>query len=314
MPSLDIDTSWDKILQGESVEELERILPGYLTRCRWFGGKSQVIKNVRVTEAIPIPQADAQAYVVLLQVDYAAGSGETYALPLAFVAGQRAAELQRWVRHAVLARLNVKKGRQRTTRGVLYDASQDPGFSETLLAAIAKRRSFKGSSGDLNALSTRAFKKQRGSEETPLSASPLNAEQSNTSILYDKTFVLKLFRRPVAGVNPDFEIGRFLTERTRFRQIAPVAGALEYQARRQPPMTLGILHGFVSNEGDAWRYTLDAVRAFSERALANPVRAEEIHDSAGITSRTGRQEAARPGQRTVRHLSGSGTTAGAPDG
>ena len=80
--------------------------------------------------------------------------------------------------------------------------------------------------------------------------------------------MLKLLRKVEEGVNLDLEIGRFLTEKTAFVYNPPVAGALEYRRNRQEPATLGILHGFVPNQGDAWKYTLDVVSHFYETALA----------------------------------------------
>jgi maltose alpha-D-glucosyltransferase/alpha-amylase len=95
----------------------------------------------------------------------------------------------------------------------------------------------------------------------------LAAEQSNSSVRYGDRLMLKLFRRPGEGVNPDLELGRVLTER-KFANTPPVAGALEYQRARGEPITIATLHGFVPNEGDAWSYTLEEVRRFFERALA----------------------------------------------
>ena len=51
-----------------------------------------------------------------------------------------------------------------------------------------------------------------------------SAEQSNTSILYGKELILKLFRRLQPGENPDVEIGRFLTEVAKFQRIPPFSG------------------------------------------------------------------------------------------
>jgi maltose alpha-D-glucosyltransferase / alpha-amylase len=79
-------------------------------------------------------------------------------------------------------------------------------------------------------------------------------------------FVLKLFRRLEEGVNPDLEVGRFLTERTTFRHTPPVAGWLEVRNGREP-LTLGVLHGWVANEGNAWSYTLDILGRYFERVL-----------------------------------------------
>ena len=51
------------------------------------------------------------------------------------------------------------------------------------------------------------------------------AEQSNSSIRYGDRLILKLFRRLQQGVNPEVEIGSFLTNRTAFRNFAPAIRA-----------------------------------------------------------------------------------------
>ena len=101
-----------------------------------------------------------------------------------------------------------------------------------------------------------------------LDPSLLGAEQTNTSVLYGDQLVLKLFRRLESGVNPDLEIGRFLTDRDEFAHTPPVAGALEYRATTATSSTLAILQEYVPNEGDAWTYTLDPLRRYFEDVLA----------------------------------------------
>src|SRR2546423_7430725 len=93
------------------------------------------------------------------------------------------------------------------------------------------------------------------------------AEQSNTSIVYGDRVILKLVRRLEPGLNPDLEIGRFLTE-TGLPHIPPVAGSLEYRTMSGEPMTVAIVQGFVRNEGDAWQFTLDALGHYLEEVLA----------------------------------------------
>jgi len=95
-------------------------------------------------------------------------------------------------------------------------------------------------------------------------------ETRSTFINYNNCLVLKLFRRVGEGVNPDYEIGRFLTERTNFEHLPPVAGCIEYRQARTEPATIGILQGFIANEGDAWEYTQGVLSAFFERMLTRP--------------------------------------------
>jgi maltose alpha-D-glucosyltransferase/alpha-amylase len=87
-------------------------------------------------------------------------------------------------------------------------------------------------------------------------------------VVYGDRFILKLFRRPDVGVNPDLEIGRFLTERAPGVHTPATAGYIEYQPRRGQGATLAILQQFVPNEGDAWSYTIDSLGAYFERVLS----------------------------------------------
>ena len=96
-----------------------------------------------------------------------------------------------------------------------------------------------------------------------------SAEQSNTSILFGKAMILKLFRRIEEGENPDTEIGRFLTEVAHFPRIAPFLG--EITLRRSAtgaPTTTAMLQGLVQNEGDGWQVMLDELARFFE-SVAN---------------------------------------------
>ena len=86
---------------------------------------------------------------------------------------------------------------------------------------------------------------------------PLRGEQSNTSLRFGDTLILKLFRRVQFGPNPDVEVGRFLTEHTRFRGTPAVAGSLEYTAPDGRSAALALLQCFEPNRGDAWQTTLE---------------------------------------------------------
>ncbi|MFC2010591.1 phosphotransferase, partial [Chloroflexota bacterium] len=114
------------------------------------------------------------------------------------------------------------------------------------------------------------FRLLRGPAQEALESALLPGEQSNTSVVYGDRFKFKLFRRLEDGVSPELEIGRFLTEKEPFPNTATVASVIEYKTRWQrEPVTLGILHGYVHNEGNAWRYTLDSLDRYFENVLAH---------------------------------------------
>src|SRR5262245_32894258 len=263
-PTLKVSREWDSVFQEEARSALEAILPDYLKGRRWFGGKARPLRSASIPEIIPVPYDSSVAYLTSVVVGYSDGDPETYVLPLMVITGERADRVQKEFPQAVVSHL-----RREGEDAILCEALWDRSFCDALLTAIARRRRFKGEAGELRALPTRVFRQLYGQSEGNLPASLMQAEQSNTSILYGSTFILKLFRRAASGVNPDLEIGQFLTEKAAFAHVPPVAGALEYRRAQGEPVTVAILQSFVSNQGDAWQYTLDTLEHYFELALTH---------------------------------------------
>jgi len=251
-------------LKGKAKSRLEALLPAYLRRKRWFGGKAQRIKKAAVQESVSLPDGGFSAVFAFAAIDYMDGNSETYVLPLAFASGTQAEEILHEHPWAALTRLRIKSTGE---EGILFEATALKDFGRALIRAIGRRHHRKGASGELICSRTAVFHRICETDPASLEPSLLGAEQSNTSLVYDSSFVLKLFRRLQDGTNPDLEIGRFLTEKG-FAHIPPVAGALEYRRGRQKPQTIGILQGFVPNQGDAWEYTLNSLTHYFEHVLA----------------------------------------------
>jgi maltose alpha-D-glucosyltransferase/alpha-amylase len=114
--------------------------------------------------------------------------------------------------------------------------------------------------GHLDARVSTAFADAHVSQR--LSSCVGSAEQSNTSIIYGKQLILKLFRRLQPGENPDVEIARFLTEVARFPRIAPFLGGITMTPGSGEKTTLAMLQGLVANQGDGWQWFLEQLSGF----------------------------------------------------
>jgi len=271
LPSLAVTGDLEHLFTGEAKVALEAVLPAYLKARRWFGGKARRMKAVRILEAIALPFEPSEAFLTLLQVDYAEGDPDIYVLSLTGTFGEQAERMREGFPHPLLAELRRRgRGGDEVETGLLYDAVYEKRFDALLLDAIARHRRITGVGGSLMASPTHEFRRIRPTADIALEPSVVRAEQSNTSVIYGSQFILKLFRRVDEGLNPDLEIGRFLTEKTTFANVPAVAGAIEYRRRKGELMTLAILQEFVPNTGDAWSYTLDTLTHYFERALAHP--------------------------------------------
>jgi len=264
LPVLNVDGNWQDLMSGKARSALEKILPGYLRVNRWFGGKARRIKSVRLREGLFMPAEEStEVYMVPAQVEYADGDGETYVLVFSFASGVAAEKIIHEHPLAVVARCETKAG---TGAGILHDAFVLERFCKKLLEQMLRPQRRKGFGGTLVTSITKGRGSVLKSIDGQLEATVLKGEQTNTSVVYGKQFVLKFFRRLQPGVNPDLEMGRYLT-RKGFAHLPPVLSALEYVEGGEAPMTMATLQGFVQNQGDAWGYTLGALDHYFEHVL-----------------------------------------------
>lgn len=263
---------WETILEGRNRASLESMLPGYMRTRRWFGGKARAIQSTRIVDDIRISHDGKNSHLLLIQVEYSDGSLDTYCLPVTLATGDEAEIIRNQSPGAVLVTVKMSGEEE----GILYDAMWDEGFPIVILESFNHRRNYKGDVGELVASSTRALRPILRSAEGQLSPSVSGAEQSNTSVFYGRELFVKLFRRLQPGINPDLEIGRFLTEKARFPHMPPTVGALEYRQPGREPITVAILQAYVENQGDAWQYTLDYLGRYFERALEKAKEVQQI--------------------------------------
>jgi maltose alpha-D-glucosyltransferase / alpha-amylase len=298
IPELHTRETWNSLFEGESWDPFEEeVLPAYLRSRRWFAGKAKTVERIKVVEHIPMTYKATLFHLLFLQVAYAEGTQDIYLLPLSLALTKRPEEPSEqmvveglrvrmdydWLTvksklvaeespESVIARLFTG-----AEEGILYDAVYDSNFREGLLIAMARRRRIKGREGILIGHQGAAFRKLLADGRIPLKTQVLKGEQSNTSILYEDKLYFKLFRHPREGINPDEEVIRFLSEKVGlFQNVAPFSGSLEYQRPGFPPMSVGLLQALVANQGDAWTYTLDAVRRYLDRALSKVAEVEQV--------------------------------------
>jgi maltose alpha-D-glucosyltransferase/alpha-amylase len=252
--------SFDEVFQGRSLAVLLRMLPDFLKTRRWFLGKNRAIRSIDILDTLTI--GDTASQILLARIEYGEGDPEIYVLPGSVASGDAGEQVKSKLSDVSVMRLREPGGQE----GILYSAVWNPAFSDALLGAIARRRRFRGRFGELAGSHTRVFRKVWGERHPDLAPTVLTAEQSNTSIVFGDRFILKMYRRIEPGVHPEIEMGAFLTERN-FPYAAPLTGSIEYHSHLNDSMSVAVLHGFVQNQGNAWRYTLDALSQFFESAL-----------------------------------------------
>ena len=257
---------WESIFEGVSRERLEtQNLPVFLPKQRWFAAKSRQISTTRVTEWITLSASGA--VLAFVEVQFDSGEPETYFVPLAMTLGEAAEELRRTFPNSIVAQVVSGKA-----AGLLHDGVFDDKTCLELLSIIGNGIDIQSPQNRLRGVPGEEFAKTAGAHYNELPVHRGSAEQSNTSILFGDRLVLKLFRRQEAGINPDAEVEKYLTEQTTFTHIPPFAGSIE----RQPiagggPATVAMLQSLVANEGDGWKWTIDELNRYLEACAPLPI-------------------------------------------
>jgi maltose alpha-D-glucosyltransferase / alpha-amylase len=261
--------SWHAFLEGRSGQVLAReVLPNFFAAARWFAEKGSKQIETSLEAVIALRDGDQGTVLAFFTVSTEHGKSR-YALPLTikWIRFDRAAEQ--------LGRQVVAPVRRGAREGVLIDAGADREFVTALIAHIHRGGRLQANQSVLECRPIARF------AAAPLASIEMThavgAEQSNTTILIDGTFVLKIYRRIEPGLNPEIEIGRFLTEVAGFANTPPCLGSVELVSGEQR-FAVAILHGFVDNQGDAWSLTAAYLDRFLDELKVLP--AEEPWQSA----------------------------------
>ncbi len=252
---------WGDLSSDRVRSQLSSLLPSYLENRPWFPARSRRFHAVEIVEALPVEKKES--YIVLVRADFRDDDPELYLLPIRFVRGERAAQLMDEMPECVVARVRGPGGEE----GVLHRAMWDPTFRSALLDFIAHSRRSRGLHGEMAGVPLNTFRRLAG-KEAKIDSSLQRARHGNLSIIYADKFILKMFRRAEAGIHPEVEMGRFLTEKPRFAGAPPLAGLLEYRGQGSDPMVLGVLHAVVPNQCEGWDYFVDSRTNFIEEAIA----------------------------------------------
>ena len=106
----------------------------------------------------------------------------------------------------------------------------------------------------------------------------VETEQSNSTALVDDRYVVKIYRKLESGLNPEIEIGRFLTDIAGFSNTPALLGSIELKGP-DTESAIAIVHAFVENQGDAWTLTGTALDRFvEEQSLVGPADTTPAND------------------------------------
>ncbi|MER7763076.1 phosphotransferase [Streptomyces sp. NPDC097619] len=243
------------------LRPLEPMLRTWLPRQRWFAGKGRAIHRMRLvsaTEVLPPVGSSPGLLHLLLGIDE-----DCYQLLLG---------LRPTLPPALAATLIGHAGSGPYAGLTVYEALGDPRLAALLLERLR-------SPGPLGPL--RFGRDPAAPVPAGLTPRPLSGEQTNSSLIYGDSFILKVFRRVGPGLNPDLELPRALAGAGCARVPAPVAW-YEAELPDSEPLTLGVLQPYLRGSDDGWQLALRRLASgngFTSEAHALGRATAEVHSA-----------------------------------
>ncbi|MFI8765077.1 maltokinase [Streptomyces sp. NPDC053792] len=243
------------------LPSLAPLLHEWLPRQRWFAGKGRRVTGFTLeaaTELLPLDGTGPGLLHLLVRVEQPGRPAGTPADCYQLLLGVRT-QLPPRLAPALIGRI-----RQGPLAGrAVYEGLRDP----RLAGLLYERLRAPGRTGPLRFHATTAL-------PPALAPRMLDAEQSNSSLVYGDSFILKIFRRVSPGANPDLELPLALSRAGCARVPAPVAWF------ESGASTLGVLQPYLRDSRDGWRLALDALadgREFTTEARALGRATAEVH-------------------------------------
>ncbi|MDQ4010768.1 MAG: aminoglycoside phosphotransferase [Actinomycetota bacterium] len=227
------------------LADISDALAGMLPEQRWFAGKGRPVHAVTPVRATDLGGTDPRLVHTVFEVDQGEPHPNLYQLLL----GVRS-DLPDTLGHAWVAA---------TGDQAVYQAVHDPELTAVLLDLMAKGADVEG---------LRFVAEPGVTLETELRSRPVGAEQSNTSLVYGQTYILKLIGKLAVGVSPDLELHRALAA-VGCAHIAAPLGSIEGTLGTGPgsdrgsegnTVTYGMLTEFLRGTADGWAMATASVR------------------------------------------------------
>lgn len=231
---------WEEIIEDKDFIKvfLSEVLEEYIQKQRWYGGKSSQLKYIELSEYFKIQQEGEVYFGLILEVNFVEAFYHHYFLPIAFVSDENFAKENRI--------LPIKLKNQ---EGFIIDAMHLESFRKVVYERISRALPIDKTPVQYHKSEEFVFPPYQSSKF-------MGVEQSNTSIVYNDTYILKFFRRIYADKNPDYEMSRFLSHKKDFKNTPPYLGSINIIDSENTNITIGLMQKLVANNGDAWEYFL----------------------------------------------------------
>ena len=237
-----LNSTWTSLARERGVFEHE-VLPGHLARSRWYPEHSVKAIQPKLVSAIPFCDiGDNRPWLIFFETTERSTTSR-YVLPIQI----------EWVRFD-RERYNPRAFaavRQGAREGTLLDVATDQIFTGLFLRNLRENLTVdEGEQGlKLEFRPTSRFSDRPVRQ--PERIRVFENDQPHSTALVDNEYVTKIYRKLEVGINPEIEMGRFLTEVVGFPNTPALLGTSEL-VEGDKRSAIAVLHTMIVNQGDLW--------------------------------------------------------------
>ncbi len=252
---------WSNFAQDRACTILlHDVLPARLPKQRWFRAKDAALRSIALAASGVLSKDDHSWFLGLFEARFSENvKPQLYFMPLAL--DWKEVRLQSPAAQAQ----TIAKTRRGPREGTLFDALADDQFVLELIDRIRNGARIPFGKGELRFNPTTEFEHLPAPEQPAIRR--LGAEQSNSSVMIEDHLVLKIYRRVETGIQPEIEMGRFLTEVAHFPNTPALLGSIEIDLPAKKTAAIAVAQAFVRNQGDGWAFTLSYLDRFLDDVI-----------------------------------------------
>lgn len=212
--------------------DIEKAVGEFVREKRWYGSKGRKIQRVELEHFSSLPEG---LFLCVCNFFYEDGSIEKYFVPFSLRGSGNS---------FISTNLDGKEMK-------LYDATDDPEFS-LLITRMIMDQQVPPNNSDVLRIEKTSF----SSNEVLIGdkVRKLTGEQSNTSIVIEDRFILKIYRKIIGTENPDYKIPVILWQEAGFGQTPMPIGKAELFVGHS--LLIATLSLYLNGSTDGWsRFT-----------------------------------------------------------